>query len=121
MSNIPVECIVTDPLEIKLEAGTALCLSGGGYRAMLFHVGVLWRLYEAHLLQDAKRISSVSGGSNTAGVLALKWHQLSFDPVRLRSDFVPMVVSPIRALADETIGANAIFKPAGFPYPATGV
>jgi hypothetical protein len=32
-----------------------------------------------------------------------------------------MVVSPIRALADETIDANAIFKPAGFPYPATGV
>ena len=25
----------------------ALCLSGGGYRAMVFHVGALWRLYEA--------------------------------------------------------------------------
>ena len=25
-------------------AGVALCLSGGGYRAMVFHVGVLWRL-----------------------------------------------------------------------------
>src|SRR4029079_14230770 len=27
----------------KLEEGIALCLSGGGYRAMLFHTGVLWR------------------------------------------------------------------------------
>ncbi len=24
--------------------GMALCLSGGGYRAMLFHPGALWRL-----------------------------------------------------------------------------
>lgn len=27
----------------RLEAGIALCLSGGGYRAMLFHAGALWR------------------------------------------------------------------------------
>ncbi len=80
MPDNPVERIATDPSEIKLEAGTALCLSGGGYRAMLFHLGVLWRLYEARLLQDVQRISSVSGGSITAGVLALKWRQLSFDP-----------------------------------------
>ena len=26
------------------EEGLALCLSGGDYRAMVFHVGVLWRL-----------------------------------------------------------------------------
>jgi NTE family protein len=109
MPNTPVERIATDPLESKPEAGTALCLSGGGYRAMLFHLGVLWRLYEARLLQDVQRISSVSGGSITAGVLALRWHELSFDPVRLKSDFVPLVVSPIRALADETIDADAIF------------
>jgi NTE family protein len=108
MSNIPVERIATDPLETKPEVGTALCLSGGGYRAMLFHLGVLWRLYEARLLQGVQRISSVSGGSITAGVLALNWRQLSFDPARLTSDFVPMVVSPIRALADETIDAGAI-------------
>ena len=109
MSNAPVESIVTDPLESKIDAGMALCLSGGGYRAMLFHVGALWRLYEVRLLQDIRRISSVSGGSITAGVLGLKWRQLSFDPARLPSDFVPMVVSPIRALADETIDACAIF------------
>lgn len=108
MPNAPVTSIATDSLEIKPEAGTALCLSGGGYRAMLFHLGVLWRLYEAQLLQGVQRVSSVSGGSITAGVLALKWRQLSFDPARLKSDFVPLVVSPIRALADETIDADAI-------------
>src|SRR5262245_18899275 len=109
MADTPVERIVTDPAEIKPEAGTALCLSGGGYRAMLFHVGVLWRLYETRLLQNVQRISSVSGGSITAGVLGLKWKELSFDPARLGSDFLPLLVSPIRALADVTIDADAIF------------
>jgi NTE family protein len=115
MLDAPVERIATDPLELEPEAGTALCLSGGGYRAMLFHVGVLWRLYEARLLQGVQRLSSVSGGSITAGVLALKWRRLSFDPARLTSDFVPMVVSPIRALADATIDADAIFWGVALP------
>ena len=51
----------------------ALCLSGGGYRAMLFHVGALWRLNEAGYLPRLDRISSVSGGSITAGVLGATW------------------------------------------------
>jgi NTE family protein len=108
MPNSPVETIVTDPSEKKPEVGTALCLSGGGYRAMLFHLGALWRLYEVRLLQNLQRISSVSGGSITAGVLALKWRQLSFDPARLQADFVPQVVAQIRGLADETIDAESI-------------
>src|SRR3712207_6451849 len=32
--------------EAKLEDGVALCLSGGGSRALLYHVGALWRLNE---------------------------------------------------------------------------
>jgi hypothetical protein len=46
--------------------GMALCLSGGGYRAMVFHLGSLWRLNEAGLLKKLSRISSVSGGSRRA-------------------------------------------------------
>ena len=34
----------------KLEDITGFCLSGGGYRAMLFHVGALWRLNELSYL-----------------------------------------------------------------------
>ena len=34
------------------EVGIGLCLSGGGYRAMLFHVGAILRLNEARLLHD---------------------------------------------------------------------
>src|SRR5437867_2725601 len=56
--------------------GIALCLSGGGYRAMLFHVGALWRLNDLGYLPKLNRVSSVSGGSITAGVLAMNWTAL---------------------------------------------
>src|SRR6266481_444265 len=58
----PLEHEQEDPLERNLEEGIALCLSGGGYRAMLFHAGVLWRLNEIGILRKLDRISSVSGG-----------------------------------------------------------
>jgi NTE family protein len=104
----PVETIPTDDESEKPEAGMALCLSGGGYRAMVFHIGVLWRLYETGLLGGIKRISSVSGGSITAGLLGLKWHELSFQPANLKTDFVPKIVAPLRAFAGETIDAEAV-------------
>ena len=47
--------------------GIALCLSGGGYRAMLFHLGTLWRLNELGYLPKLDRVSSVSGGSIQLG------------------------------------------------------
>lgn len=40
-----------------------LALSGGGFRASLFHVGVLARLAEVGLLRRVEVISTVSGGS----------------------------------------------------------
>lgn len=94
----PVHLVSPGPTQTPLESGTALCLFGGGYRAMVFHVGVLWRLYEAELLKDLRRISSVAGGSITAGVLALKWDKLSLNPADVKRDFVPEVVAPIRTM-----------------------
>ena len=47
----------------------ALALSGGGVRAMVFHMGVLQRLAERGLLEDITRISSVSGGSLLVGLI----------------------------------------------------
>jgi NTE family protein len=115
MPKSPVQLIPGDEEDRTPEQGIGLCLSGGGYRAMVFHLGVLWRLYEGGLLGRVKRISSVSGGSITAGVLALKWGRLSFDSERLRTEFVPEVVAPVRALADETIDAEAIILGAILP------
>ena len=40
-----------------------LALSGGGFRASFFHIGVLARMAELNLLRDVESISTVSGGS----------------------------------------------------------
>lgn len=47
----------------------ALSLSGGGVRAMAFHLGVLKRLAELGLLERIQRISTVSGGSLLVGLI----------------------------------------------------
>jgi predicted acylesterase/phospholipase RssA len=61
------------------EQGVGLCLSGGGYRAMLFHAGALWRLNEIGYLPKLSMISSVSGGSIAAAYLGMKWKSFQFD------------------------------------------
>lgn len=50
--------------------GIGLCLSGGGYRAALFHLGALRRLNELDVLRQLRTVSSVSGGSIAAAHLA---------------------------------------------------
>ena len=57
-----------------------LCLSGGGYRAAVFHLGSLIRLNEAGLLPRLRTVSSVSGGSIIAAFLGLRWDPLQFGP-----------------------------------------
>jgi NTE family protein len=84
-----------------------LCLSGGGYRAMLFHLGVVWRLNELGILPTLARISSVSGGSITAGVLARAWKRLEFDEGGVARAFEREVVAPLKALATRTIDWQA--------------
>ena len=90
------------------DPGIALSLSGGGYRAMLYHIGALWRLNELGYLPRLARISSVSGGSITAGALGLKWSRLAFDANGIGAQFVQEVVTPVRALADRTIDRGSI-------------
>jgi NTE family protein len=56
----------------SIAAALSLCLSGGGFRASLFHLGALQRLNELGILarKDFQTITSVSGGSITAAALA---------------------------------------------------
>lgn len=104
----PSQRIPTDQPHDTPEPGIALCLSGGGYRAMLFHVGTLWRLNEAGYLPTLNRISSVSGGSITAGVLGFHWRELEFGANGVSRRFVEKLVEPLRNLAGRTIDARAI-------------
>jgi predicted acylesterase/phospholipase RssA len=50
-----------------------LALSGGGFRATLFHLGVTRFLAETGLLTRVKLVSAVSGGSIFAAHLILNW------------------------------------------------
>src|SRR5215468_5978656 len=99
---------VHDTSDAKPEAGTALCLSGGGYRAMLFHAGCLWRLNEVGILGSVQRVSSVSGGSITAGVLALNWSSVNNGAGPVSSAFQSTVIGNIRKMASTTIDEPAI-------------
>jgi NTE family protein len=119
----PVSTLPGDEKTV-LEDGIAVCLSGGGYRAMLFHTGVLWRLLELGLLSpqnhSAKtpasgavsigtfmRISSVSGGSIASAMLGLKWNRLQFGTASaLVSGYQTEVVEPIRRLAGITLASG---------------
>jgi NTE family protein len=74
---------------------------------MIFHVGVIWRLHETGLLKALKRISSVSGGSITAGALALGWQKLTATPYE-RASFERDFVAPVRKLSSETIDAESV-------------
>jgi NTE family protein len=86
----------------------ALCLSGGGYRAMLFHLGTLTYLNDAGFLPKLDRVSSVSGGSITAAVLATRWSRLRFDDKGRAAAFGEAVAAPVRKLASTTIDVPAI-------------
>jgi NTE family protein len=87
----------------------ALCLSGGGYRAMLFHLGALWRLNELSYLGKLGRISSVSGGSITAGVLAANWATLGVTGRAPAPNF-QVIVNEIRKMADRTIDIGSVLE-----------
>src|SRR6185503_11081871 len=50
-----------------------LALSGGGFRATLYHLGLIRFLRDAGILRDVTHITSVSGGSIIAAHLALHW------------------------------------------------
>jgi|SoiMethySBSTD1v2_1073268.scaffolds.fasta_scaffold13326_6 NTE family protein len=95
------------------EEGIGLALSGGGYRAMVFHVGALIRLNEVALLRKIKRISSVSGGSITAAVLGTSWKDLKFtNDIATNFD---IVVERVRDMANTTVDAGAIIGGILFP------
>ena len=90
--------------------GIALCLSGGGYRAMLFHLGTLWRLNELGYLPKLNRISSVSGGSITSGVLAMNWKKFQFKGENCALNFDQLVTQPISRMASKSIDVSSLIS-----------
>lgn len=95
------------------EAGTvdrktpALALSGGGFRATLYHCGALMRLNELGFLSRLSRISSVSGGSIASGMLAAAWPRLKFGN-GTATNLDAEVIAPLRAFCRRSIDTMAV-------------
>jgi NTE family protein len=88
--------------------GVGLALSGGGFRATLFHIGGLWRLNELGWLKKLTEVTSVSGGSIAATYLGLRWKDLSFNGDDVATNFDDVVVGPLREFCSRTVDAWSI-------------
>jgi NTE family protein len=90
------------PTRAQPREGIALALSGGGFRAMLFHTGALIRMNELNLLPQLARVASVSGGSIAAAHLGLIWKKLTFVGGRA-TNLTEVYVEPILAFSKRSI------------------
>lgn len=116
--NLQVDVNFDSLVEIQFDK-IALCLSGGGYRAMLFHLGVLRRLNTIGALPHISRIGSVSGGSITAAQLALSWKTLESNTKNdVFVDFDEFVTEPLIVLAEKSIDLPSVFF--GMVSPRSG-
>lgn len=95
-----------------------LALSGGGFRATLFHVGALRRLVELGILTRVDRISSVSGGSIVAGRLAQVWKQFAAAPTVAAYD--ALIAEPLRAFCRLSIDTKAGIGGLADPFHTAG-
>lgn len=94
------------PLDADV-AGPVLCLSGGGFRATLLHLGALVRLNELGVLRNIRIIASVSGGSILNGVLAHHWRDLIHGSNGTFSNF-HIVVDAVRAFCNKDLRTRVV-------------
>jgi NTE family protein len=104
----------SDPDDAR-RSGHALCLSGGGYRAALFHLGAVRRMNECGLLAHIDMISSVSGGSILSAHLArvvTPW------PVgdEIFADWEARVAAPFRAFCRCDLRTPALLRSLRHPW-----
>lgn len=94
-------------------SGIGLCLSGGGFRATLFHLGALRRLNELGILRrdDFRTVASVSGGSIAAAGLAAALARIppGAGPISAE-DWNREVVEPLRSLTGSDVRTRPFLK-----------
>lgn len=103
--------------------GLALCLSGGGFRAALFHLGALRRLNELGILSDVDTISAVSGGSILAAHLVERlpeWPRKG----EIVEDWEERVAQPFRDITSQNFRTGPVFRrllPWNWTRPESGI
>lgn len=90
------------------QAGIGLALSGGGFRATLYHLGGLWRMNDLGLLSRLDEISSVSAGSIAAAVLGIHWRELTFDSNGVATNFADAIVPRVGDVCRSTFDAPSV-------------
>jgi len=89
--------------------GVALCLSGGGFRAALFHLGALARLNELGILSRVDTVTAVSGGSIFAAHLATHlapWPR----PSMAAPEWNALIAEPFRRFTASDLRTGAILR-----------
>jgi len=104
------QAVTHSTVDTNQAPGISLCLSGGGYRAALFELGVLWRLNELGALGHVTRITAVSGGSIIAAAAVLHWRALEFDKFAVSPYFATAIAKPILHLTGKTIDVPAVAR-----------
>lgn len=89
-----------------------LSFSGGGFRASFYCLGAYRHLIELGLGNIVTHISSVSGGSITAGVIMCA---LTDSPFKSLSDFDQRVSTPLKQLGQLNL-RNQLFRTAFSPF-----
>jgi len=110
-------------------AESALCLSGGGYRAAIFHLGAMLRLHERGELAGIGLFSAVSGGSIALAWLAKRYLELRAGPQETfgewcaRSDFRAQVLEPFRAVVARDLRTFSVLAtvPLNWAWPSPRV
>ncbi|GAA4352617.1 hypothetical protein GCM10023165_42100 [Variovorax defluvii] len=114
-------------LDSVVRGKIGLALSGGGFRAALYHIGVLARLAELDLLRHVEYLSCVSGGSIVGAHYYLEVRHLlrtKHDADITRDDFIDIVDRVqrdflagvqrnirVRVAAEWTTNLRLIFQP----------
>jgi NTE family protein len=102
-----------DTVQRSSKYGNCVALSGGGYRAALFHLGVLRRLNEVGMLGNIDTFACVSGGSIIGAILANtirknpEWWPKPGDTISLK-EWEERFAGPVRLAMEKDIRTKAI-------------
>src|SRR5215208_4380417 len=95
-----------DAVRSVIVGKVGLALSGGGFRASYYHLGVLACLAERDALRDVEVLSCVSGGSIVGACYWLKLRQRLLQPGALRREDYIRLVCDLIAHFQQAVKAN---------------
>ena len=96
----------SDAIRSVIIGKVGLALSGGGFRASFYHLGVLACLAERDILRDTEVLSCVSGGSIVGACYWLKLRQRLLEPEPMRRESYVELVRELISHFQAAVRAN---------------